>query len=186
MGNYTIFGGVKKSQERQASKKFNNKCSKNSRSQIVFRTGIFRKWTLGAPGSNFLAFFIRRSFLSVLISYLLVCLFVCCFFLHTIIICVVCGMLCYVSLSNTCADLTPTDLQPVSSICEFWRGRCISQRFCVFSLSVLKECREDLIVFALANDSFQVETVDMSFIFLFHFILNMIFVRCFEASKNFP
>ena len=26
-----------------------NKCSENSRSQIVFRTDIFRKLTLGAP-----------------------------------------------------------------------------------------------------------------------------------------
>ena len=33
----------------QASKKFYNKCSENSRSQIVFRTDIFRKLTLGAP-----------------------------------------------------------------------------------------------------------------------------------------
>ena len=33
----------------QASKKFNNKCSENSRSQIVFRTDISRKLTLGAP-----------------------------------------------------------------------------------------------------------------------------------------
>ena len=32
----------------QASKKFYNKCSENSRSQIVFRTDIFRKLTLGA------------------------------------------------------------------------------------------------------------------------------------------
>ena len=29
--------------------KFYNKCSENSRSQIVFRTDIFRKLTLGAP-----------------------------------------------------------------------------------------------------------------------------------------
>ena len=36
-------------QERQASKKFYNKSSENSRSQIVFRTDIFRKLTLGAP-----------------------------------------------------------------------------------------------------------------------------------------
>ena len=34
VGNYTIFP---------------NKCSENSRSQIVFRTDIFRKLTLGAP-----------------------------------------------------------------------------------------------------------------------------------------
>ena len=40
---------VRKSQERQASKKFYNKCSENSRSLIVFRTDIFRKLTLGAP-----------------------------------------------------------------------------------------------------------------------------------------
>ena len=33
----------------QASKKFYNKCSENSRSQIVFRTNIFRKLSLGAP-----------------------------------------------------------------------------------------------------------------------------------------
>ena len=50
MGNYTIFQmHVRKSWERQASKKFYNKCSENSRSQIVFRTDIFRKLTLGAP-----------------------------------------------------------------------------------------------------------------------------------------
>ena len=47
IGNYTIFG---RSQERHASKKFNNKCSENSRSQIVFRRDIFQKLTLGAPG----------------------------------------------------------------------------------------------------------------------------------------
>ena len=35
--------------ERQASKKFYNKCSENSRSQIVFQTDVFRKLTLGAP-----------------------------------------------------------------------------------------------------------------------------------------
>ena len=33
----------------QANKKFFNKCSENSRSQIVFRTDIFRKLSLGAP-----------------------------------------------------------------------------------------------------------------------------------------
>ena len=31
------------------SKKFYNKCSENCRSQIVFRTDIFRKLSLGAP-----------------------------------------------------------------------------------------------------------------------------------------
>ena len=65
MGNYTIFflggggGGVRKSQERQASKKFNNKCSENSRSQIVFRTDVFRKLSLGAPGLCLAALFPR-------------------------------------------------------------------------------------------------------------------------------
>ena len=39
----------RKSQERQASKKFYKKCSENSTSQIVFRTDIFRKLTLDAP-----------------------------------------------------------------------------------------------------------------------------------------
>ena len=35
--------------ERQAGKKFYKKYSENSRSQIVFRTDIFRKLTLSAP-----------------------------------------------------------------------------------------------------------------------------------------
>ena len=48
-GQLYHFLNVRKSQERQASKKFYNKCSENSRSQIVFRTDIFRKLTLGAP-----------------------------------------------------------------------------------------------------------------------------------------
>ena len=43
------FFDVRKSSERQASKRFYNKCSENSRSQIIFRTDIFRKLTLGAP-----------------------------------------------------------------------------------------------------------------------------------------
>ena len=38
---------------RQASKKFYNKCSENSRSEIVFRTDIFQKLTLGAPVLSF-------------------------------------------------------------------------------------------------------------------------------------
>ena len=52
MDNYH-FGGVRKSFERQASKKFYNKqkCSENSRSQIAFRTDIFQKLSLGAPES---------------------------------------------------------------------------------------------------------------------------------------
>ena len=36
----------------RASKKFNNKCSENSRSQIVFRTDIFQKLSLGALDNN--------------------------------------------------------------------------------------------------------------------------------------
>ena len=48
MGNYTIFLAVRKSQERQTSKKFYNKCFENSRSQIVFRRDIFQELTLGA------------------------------------------------------------------------------------------------------------------------------------------
>ena len=49
MGSYTIFLDVRKSYEWQTGKKFYNKSSENSRSQIVFRTDIFRKLTLGAP-----------------------------------------------------------------------------------------------------------------------------------------
>ena len=49
MGNYTIFLDVRKSQERQTSKKFYSKCSENSRSRIILRTDVFRKLTLGAP-----------------------------------------------------------------------------------------------------------------------------------------
>ena len=47
MGNYTICSKILG--ERQASKKFYNEFSENSRSQIVFGTDIFRKLTLGAP-----------------------------------------------------------------------------------------------------------------------------------------
>ena len=54
MGNYTIFLDVRKSQEKQASKKFYNECSENSRSQIFFRTDIFRELTLGAPETGLL------------------------------------------------------------------------------------------------------------------------------------
>ena len=50
MGNYTIFWMFDNPRRDQASNKFYNKCSENSRSQIVFRTDIFRKLTLGAPG----------------------------------------------------------------------------------------------------------------------------------------
>ena len=46
MANYTIFLNVRKSLERQAGKKYYKKCSENSRSQIVFRTDIFRQYLL--------------------------------------------------------------------------------------------------------------------------------------------
>ena len=53
MGNYAIFfwggRGWSKILGEEASKKFNNKCSENSRSQIVFRTDNFQKLSLGAP-----------------------------------------------------------------------------------------------------------------------------------------
>ena len=55
MRNYTILGGgggVRKSYESQASKKFNNKYSENSRSQIVFRRDIFQKLSLGDPDNG--------------------------------------------------------------------------------------------------------------------------------------
>ena len=53
MANYTILGGGSKILGlRQATKKFYNKCSENSRSQIVFRTDIFQKLSLGAPDSR--------------------------------------------------------------------------------------------------------------------------------------
>ena len=45
MGNYTILGGFENARRGRQATKFNNKCSKNSRSQIVFRTDIFRKLT---------------------------------------------------------------------------------------------------------------------------------------------
>ena len=49
MGNYTIFGGFENPRRDQVSNKFYNKCFENARSQIFFRTDIFRKLTLGTP-----------------------------------------------------------------------------------------------------------------------------------------
>ena len=52
MGNLFHFwgGGFENPRRgRQAGKKFNNKCSENSRSETVFRTDIFEKLSLGAP-----------------------------------------------------------------------------------------------------------------------------------------
>ena len=80
MGNYTIFGGFENPRRgRQARNfttsfpgfsptsptwKFYNKCSENSRPQIVFRTDIIRKLTLGAPVqcSQFLNKYLSFSF----------------------------------------------------------------------------------------------------------------------------
>ena len=119
--------------------------------------------------------------------WLVICLFVCLFAFFYMQLLFVSCVECYAMFR--CRILVLTWPLLISSLClqyaSFGVGD-VYRRDSVFSLSVLKECREDLIVFALANDSFQVETVDVSFIFLFHFILNMIFVRCFEASKNFP
>ena len=51
MDNYTIFYMFENPRRgRQAVKLY--KCSENSRSQIVFRTDIFQKLTLGAPDTN--------------------------------------------------------------------------------------------------------------------------------------
>ena len=48
-GQLYYFLDVRKSYERQASNKFYKICSENSRFQVVFRTDIFQKVTLGAP-----------------------------------------------------------------------------------------------------------------------------------------
>ena len=44
-----FLGGFRKSLELQASKKFNNKYSENSTSQIVFPTDIFQNVSWGTP-----------------------------------------------------------------------------------------------------------------------------------------
>ena len=49
MGSYINFLEVRKSWERQASKKFFRKWSENSRPQIVFRTDNFPKIVVGCP-----------------------------------------------------------------------------------------------------------------------------------------
>ena len=48
MDNYTIFR-CSKILGGKGSKKFYNKCSENSRSEIVFRTDIFPKIVVGCP-----------------------------------------------------------------------------------------------------------------------------------------
>ena len=45
----TILGGFENPRRGRRSKKVNNKCFENSRSQIVFRTDSFHKLSLGAP-----------------------------------------------------------------------------------------------------------------------------------------
>ena len=49
MGNYTIFGRFENPRRGMQARNFSNKCSENSRSQIVFGTDIFQKLSLGAP-----------------------------------------------------------------------------------------------------------------------------------------
>ena len=48
MGNYTIFYKFDNPRRSRQARHFTGKCSENSRSQVVFRTDIFRKLTLGA------------------------------------------------------------------------------------------------------------------------------------------
>ena len=49
MANYTIFQMLENPRRGRQARNFTKKCSENSRSQIVFRTDIFRKLMLGAP-----------------------------------------------------------------------------------------------------------------------------------------
>ena len=49
MGNYTIFYMFENPRRGRQARNFATNVSKNARSQIVFRTDIFRKLTLGAP-----------------------------------------------------------------------------------------------------------------------------------------
>ena len=49
MGNYTIFYMFENPRRGRQARNFTIKCSENSRSQIVLRTDIFRKLSLGAP-----------------------------------------------------------------------------------------------------------------------------------------
>ena len=49
MDNYTIFQMLENPKIVRQARNFRTNAPKNSRSQIVFRTDIFRKLTLGAP-----------------------------------------------------------------------------------------------------------------------------------------
>ena len=49
MGNYTIFQMFENPRRGRQARNFTANVPKNSSSQIVFRTDIFRKLSLGAP-----------------------------------------------------------------------------------------------------------------------------------------
>ena len=49
MGNYNIFYMFENPRRGRQARNFTTNVLENSRSQIVFRTDIFRKLTLGAP-----------------------------------------------------------------------------------------------------------------------------------------
>ena len=49
MGNYTIFYMFENHRRGRQARNFTVKCCENSKSQIVFRTDIFRELSLGAP-----------------------------------------------------------------------------------------------------------------------------------------
>ena len=52
MGNYTIFQMFENPRRGRQARNFLNKCSENSRSQIILRTDIFRKLSLGTPDNR--------------------------------------------------------------------------------------------------------------------------------------
>ena len=66
MGNYTIFR-CSKILEEAGKQEMLQQCSENSRSQIVFRTDIFRKLPLGAPDKIFLNKFCTLDLLTSII-----------------------------------------------------------------------------------------------------------------------
>ena len=52
MGNYTMFGKFENPRRGVQARNLTTNVPKNSRSQIVFRTDIFQKLSLGAPESD--------------------------------------------------------------------------------------------------------------------------------------
>ena len=52
MGNYTIFQMFENPRRGRQARNFLNKCSENSRSQIILRTDIFRKLSFGTPDNR--------------------------------------------------------------------------------------------------------------------------------------